>query len=607
MDEITTLLDRIGELSDGELSDLEGKVLTEFDTVEKADPTPQTVDQMTGLADALDAVRTEQTRRRDQAAELSRRREELTQRVRGANEDGGTEGEPQEQPEEAAAQARRAGEASEVDPNEIAKSAAEHRHLLEAGNEGGRAADRASQTDADQPGRQPDQLVMTNDSTKSSLDEDGSPVIQASGGRIQAPADRRPLARVEAPVAIIAGADIPGVTAGQPLQDMPSVAKAMVQRMHGMRRTTGGDGEQHTIATLVASFPEDRVLKSNDFEGNTSKIEKLASPRAITAAGGLCAPVDVRYDLYGLGVNDRPVKDALPTFSADRGGIRFVTPPKLGDLSGGVSLWTLQDDIDAGTAGAPDPVKPCLRVNCGPEVVVYTDAIPLCLTFGNLNSRAYPELVQRHNELALIEHARFSEMRLLTRIGALSTAVTAARQISATSDFFATLDRAATSYRGRHRTGFTFPLRFVGPTWLKDMFRADLAKMLDTGNNFDRFQVADSMIDAWFRARNINTSWALDGETGQNWGSQSAGALLSWPANVIYYLFSEGTFLFLDGGTLDLGLVRDSTLNATNDYKMFVETFEGVARIGLESLRITQPLVPTGQLAGTVDTSSGNG
>ena len=44
--------------------------------------------------------------------------------------------------------------------------------------------------------------------------------------------------------------------------------------------------------------------------------------------------------------------------------------------------------------------------------------------------------------------------------------------------------------------------------------------------------------------------------------------------------FPEGTFLHLDGGVLELGIVRDSTLNSMNDYQVFGETFENVARIG---------------------------
>ncbi len=38
-----------------------------------------------------------------------------------------------------------------------------------------------------------------------------------------------------------------------------------------------------------------------------------------------------------------------------------------------------------------------------------------------------------------------------------------------------------------------------------------------------------------------------------------------------WLLYPEGTFQFLDGGRLDLGVCRDSTLDATNDYESFVE------------------------------------
>jgi hypothetical protein len=72
---------------------------------------------------------------------------------------------------------------------------------------------------------------------------------------------------------------------------------------------------------------------------------------------------------------------------------------------------------------------------------------------------------------------------------------------------------------------------------------------------------------------------------------------------VIWYLFSEGTFLFLDGGTLDLGIVRDSTLNGTNDYKLFIETFEGVAKVGVESLRVTSALAIKGSSSATTAVS----
>jgi hypothetical protein len=315
----------------------------------------------------------------------------------------------------------------------------------------------------------------------------------------------------------------------------------------------------------------------------------------------------VSYDIFGFGVTDRPVKNSLASFQADRGGIRYTTSPVLGDLDAAVSTWTLQDDIDAATPGAPDPTKPCLRVDCGDEIVVHVDAIPLCLTFGNLQSRAFPELVERNNELALITQARYAEVRLLTRIGALSTQVSAPEKLGASRDFFVQIDQAAAGYRSRHRLDPDESLRVILPAWFKNQVRADITMSMPAGDDTDRFGIADNIVDTWFSARHINVTWHLDGEAAnagqaaQIFGAQNAGALNDFPAQVVWYLFSEGTFLFLDGGTLDLGLVRDSSLNATNDYKMFVETFEGVAKVGIESLRIVSTLDVNGASAGTVD------
>jgi hypothetical protein len=71
---------------------------------------------------------------------------------------------------------------------------------------------------------------------------------------------------------------------------------------------------------------------------------------------------------------------------------------------------------------------------------------------------------------------------------------------------------------------------------------------------------------------------------------------------VQYAIFPEGAFIHVDGGTLDLGLVRDSTLNSTNDFQIFGETFENVARIGpaQSALWVTLTTAPTGQFPALV-------
>ena len=411
---------------------------------------------------------------------------------------------------------------------------------------------------------------------------------------IEAPADRRPLTQTSAaPVAITAGADIPGYTAGSELADMKVVAEAMSKRLHGLRRVNGGDGEQHIVASITTSYPEARTL-TQDAEANWDKIQAVASPEAMVASGGHSAPFTVKYDIFGIGTTERPVRDALPRFQADRGGIRFITPPVLSDYDNAVGVWTNVVDTAPDTA-----TKASLTVSAATENTVATDAVTLQLQFGNLMTRAYPELIARHNELGLIQHAREAETQILSRLTTLSTAVTSTSLIGMGRDFLVQLGRAASQYRGRHRLPADFPLRAIIPAWIKDAMAADLTLAAPGDNTLNAY----GDIDAYIAARGINPTYTIDGSAMT--GSQGANAMNGFTNTFVWYLFAEGTFLFLDGGTLDLGIIRDSTLVGTNDYKMFVETFEGVAKVGVESLRVTSTINVNGVAAALRDTTGG--
>lgn len=649
MDRINEMLSRLSDLSADELKELQDAIVTEFGVVSEQDLTREVADQMTTLGNAAQAIRDEESRREAEATDLAAAAETAAALVNGTPPEQASEQEEGVDPEDEGDDiATKEKKKEDVVPNddeapsvlsneseetasvsetpetvastdEVETAATEVSATAELANQEPQPAvieaDEVEEESAPEPVAEEAEVVETEEAVEEVSEEDESNPEEESeetvtaaasteGLNIEVPEENRLKdVKVAAPVTITAGADIPGVSAGTELPNLRAVAQALLDRKKGMGRTSGGDGEQHTVATFSTTFPEDRRLLSNDFEGNSKKIEGIISEPAIVAAGGLCAPVEVSYDIFGLGELGRPVRDSLAVFSADRGGIRFVTPPVLSDLNGAVSLWTLQDDIDAATAGAPDPVKPCIRVACGTEVTVYTDAIPLCLTFGNMGARAYPELVERHTQLGMISHARYAETRLLTRIGTLSTAVTSTSTLGAARDIFVAVEQAAAGYRNRHRMDSDAKLRVIFPEWFKNALRADLTKQLPGDGDEVTFALAESRIASWFAIRGINVTWALDGESGQIMGSQASGSLNGFPSNVVWYLFAEGTFLFLDGGTLDLGIVRDSTLNGTNDYKIFLETFEGVAKVGIESLRVTTPVLIAGASASTVDTT----
>ena len=736
-DQIKTQLDSIAELSDEQLAELQGEIISQFEAVEGEDPSPETVDAMTSLADSLDIVRGELTNREAQAAELAQRAADATARVKGQVEDEGeemamTEDEPiedeapmEETPEEEAPaeeEAEAEEDAEDEDNKEeemsaeetIAASASEQESaeaVTEAAVETEVVAEAAIEEVIDEAAPEAElsteeveapaeeavaeapveaeasveetgveaeaeieavveaeapaeasteeiaEEVVTEEvvaetevaAEASTAQEDGSElsttteeatelsteetaeavaeveteaelsseetiesnnalveeqkeqalVSAAEDQAFEAPADRQPVVQVtEAPVAITAGADIPGYSAGSEVKDMAEVSQLMEKRLHSLRRVNGGDGEQHIVASFSTQYPEDRFLGSDPLE-NASKIEGVVGQDALVASGGHAAPVETKYDIFGLGsTNVRPVRDALPRFQADRGGIRFVTPPSFasGDYADAVGIWTAAND----SAETPSPSsKNSLTVSAAAENTAVTDAVTLQLQFGNLMTRAYPELIARHNELALVQHAREAEQNLLSKIGSASTAVTSGTLIGFGRDFLVTLRKAAVAYRSRHRIAQSTQLKAIIPDWVYDAMAADLAIAMPGDNTI---AVGASEIQGYLAQSNV----ALVATPDQNYfGAQGAAALLEFPDTFVWYMFAEGTFLFLDGGSLDLGIIRDSSLVGTNDYKMFVETFEGLAKVGIESLKVTQTVNINGVAAALRDTTGG--
>ena len=119
MDRIKQQLDMLAELSDEDVAQLQTDIVGEFETVEKEDPTPQTVDAMTSLADMLDTVRSEVSRREALAQELATRAAEAAMRVKGEAEGDMPEGETETPMEEDMKPAEKpAAEDSDMDKKE---------------------------------------------------------------------------------------------------------------------------------------------------------------------------------------------------------------------------------------------------------------------------------------------------------------------------------------------------------------------------------------------------------------------------------------------------------------------------------------------------------
>ncbi|MBV9660448.1 MAG: major capsid protein [Acidimicrobiales bacterium] len=263
-----------------------------------------------------------------------------------------------------------------------------------------------------------------------------------------------------------------------------------------------------------------------------------------------------------------------------------------------------------GTAGqVASSLKPCLHITCAASVSFTVSAITRCIEVGNFSARTYPEQVTAWLELAMSYQARLAETQLLNQLSANSTQITQAQALGTARDIVPTVIKAAAYYRQHNRMPAEAMLRWLGPAWLIDAMVADVMRGSGYESDFLFGQLRDELVTA-LRQANVEVAFYEDSGTGKgqyfnSGNAQGAGALTTFPGTAVHYLFAEGSFLFLDGGTLDLGIVRDSTLNAQNNYRIFAETFEAAAFVGVESLEITSSIAVNGAASAAITPPAG--
>lgn len=633
MDNIKASVDRLSELSDDEIVALEGEMIGTFDTFAEADRSVESVDAMTELASLIETVRGEIVGRKAAAEQREAAVSELSARVHGTEAESAPEAEASGFPFDKKEDDESSDEDDEDDKDEPVVASAETEETPAPAEDDSTATEASVvevPTEADAPETIAETeaaaeveapaeaaveeivveapveaeaaIVETTLDEQEAAQEEAQTVTASAEETFEAPAGRRPEAQVtEAPVAIVAGADIPGVPAGSPVNDMKGVATLFTERLRTFNRG-GGDGDQALVASFLSEYDEARTL-DRDAERNAEKIGSNGG--ALVAAGGYGTPLPQAYEIFSFDhTSNRPVKDLLPKFAANRGGISYIEPPVLGDYAtsayGAASgIWTKEMDAAAANndGDSGDVLKNVLIVQGAQIRTADLYAVTLQLQIGNLLARAYPELVERHNELALVQHARLAEKTLLSKIDAGSTQVTQAQVLGFARDFITTVRRAAIAYRSRHRLAKGSVLDAIIPDWVYDAVANDLTMNMPGDDNLS---VGRAEIDAHLRDSGVRLTGSPDLK---EFTAQGTGALSAWPATFEWYLFSPGTWTFLDGGKLDLGIIRDSALVSTNDYRMFVESFEGVAKMGIESLAITSTFKVNGAASALVAVS----
>lgn len=566
-------------VSDADLAQLGQSVTAEFDRVNALDVTPENLQYAAQLADHNDRIRAElaarQARAR-QAAEAERAKllkEQQTLQVRvhgvsGPGDDGGTNDDD---------------DVERVDAEAIAAAAARGATAALVSVLGDRIVGR-------------DLTKATQRATATLAD------AQRYAPHVPAP---RPQ------LAVTASVDIPGVARGDGVSNLNGLVDIFQRKARAMPATRGNPNYQ-LVATIRNEY--EHTIDDRTSAGQVEELFRHLTSQdrkdTLLAAGGWCAPSEIRYDFFNIACTSGLID--LPTFGVSRGGIRFPDSPSLADVFNGVAfggfsttlsvssvpwLWTEASDIAAAT-GSPE--KPCIRVPCPTFDEVRLECFGLCLTAGNLTDDAYPENTANFLRLLLAAHEHAMNGRIIAQMVSLSSAAVAGGEFAATDtgayqQIVNGIALAAVDYRARYGMCEDDVLEVIAPFWLKSVIRADVAHR----RGIEPEQLSDAEISAHFGNVGVRVQWVNDWQVRGASQFGNATAMSAWPTSATIMVYAAGTFLLGNGLSLDLGVVRDSVLNETNDHTAaWSEECNLVARVGHESRQYTIAFNVSGRTGG---------
>lgn len=367
----------------------------------------------------------------------------------------------------------------------------------------------------------------------------------------------------EPQVVITAAADVPGFAASQNI-DKSGLAKAFHARAAALSNGSG------RIAVASVEVPMRHKLGA-DLAHNIDVLKQATAPESLTASGW-CAPSNNLYDIFGVDAGDGLID--LPTVQVTRGGLNVPSSLDYGDAAGALWSWDEDDQDDA------EATKPCLEIPCPTFTDYRLEAEGLCITHGNLTDRAFPELTERFIDLAINSHLHRLSAAIIADIAGSATGVTvAAVDSSAAGSILHAVDLQVADYRSQYRMSVNSVLEAVFPLWTKELMRADLAFR----SGVMLTNVTDAVLDEHFAARKVRPQFVHD-----YLPLYASSAKTAFPAQVKFLLYAAGAYVKGDGGVIDLGVVRDSTLNATNDYTAaWTEQLYLTAQLGPAAREVT--------------------
>jgi len=423
------------------------------------------------------------------------------------------------------------------------------------------AADETAEQAADEPAaEEPDQVI--------------DPAALAANDPITVPARPADTANTT----VVLATDLRGRGTGSVVADIDDLTGVL----HDAARRLPDPSGRVQVAAISLNDGGPAFTDNPDANGQiiADIVAEHTTVASLTAAGGWCRPSAVRYDFFSIEASDGLVDLPEVTVTA---GLRYPVSPSVNDLLATDALWLWTETNDVAAATDEQVRKTELRIPCVTFNETRLDAHGVTLRHGNLSDRAWPALTQRMTRLALVAHNHTVNSRFLTAMASGSTAIDLTAEItmsSVTAAFLHAVTLRAEIYRSYYKMSQDALIEAVAPGWLRGAFQTDISKrsgVLELG-------LTDNDIAAALAARNIRVQWVED------WQQPSISAE-KFPVTADVLLYAPGTWARGNGGTLDLGVVRDHTLNAMNDHTaLWTEQFLSLMKFGYRSEKVTIPV-----------------
>lgn len=459
--------------------------------------------------------------------------------------------------------------------------------------------------EGDQGGDTPTEVPGEVESVTDAVPVAASTVVATRGRSIAEIAQRAPRGRIPTSGngndgtwfrSLTAGAEIPGVTASSQFESAEQFRQALLNRTQALTHS----GERSASTVVAHAHIPELTQESGNFITSADSASAVSykmleaiqtwlvgegerrARESVVADTGFCAPAETIYDLCDPYVADGMV--SLPEIGITRGGIRWFPMPDLACFTN--YSWEYgPDELECMN-------KPCLEIPCPEPTEVNPGVIGACLTGSILQTRAFPELIDRYMKGLMTSHLMLISKRTLQQMVAGSDPVIYDDALldgrGFTSSLLASMEFQSEDLREDYLLAESETLDVQMPRWVKAAIRIDLADR--TG--VDMLNISDSYINGLFTQRGFNPNWI---KGWQNEAVGAPGAQRAFPTTVQYLIYRSGAWVRGLEPIIELENVYDSVMFKKNQFtRLFTEQAIMLANMCTKSRAVTLPVCPNG-------------